>query len=353
MTLQERIEDIRNGLETNRFPNEAAVSQGIVLPMLRTIGWPTDNPTIVYPEYPVRKAKARVDFALCLPPSEPRVFIEVKQVGNIEGGEEQLFRYALREGVPIAILTDGRRWQFFYVNGRGNYEERKVPELDLLKADVEESARCLNRYLNYKSIETGEAITAIEADYHEIVKQREIKTRLPEAWEQLVKEGDEFLLHVVSEKVESLCEYKPTKLQVLGFLKSLKMDEASPVIMKEDEDLTESTTRPPGHPTQLIVTMDNGETINHSYASRTFAEVIEKLGIERVRELGHIVNGIPLISPTKHEKYTPHKYGRYYIVTATSTAEKSRLLKKIADQLGVSLTVKIVPRRTYSHRGRF
>ncbi len=344
MTLQERIEDIRNGLETNRFPNEAAVSQGIVLPMLRTIGWPTDDTTIVYPEYPVRKAKARVDFALCPPPSEPRVFIEVKQVGNIEGGEEQLFRYALRKGVPIAILTDGRRWQFFYINGQGNYEERKVHELDLLKADVEESARCLNGYLNYKSIQTGEAIKAIEADYHDIVKQREIKTRLPEAWEQLVKEGDEFLLHVVSEKVEILCRYKPTKLQVLGFLKSLKVDEAPAVIMKEneDEDLTESTIRTRAHPTRLIVTMDNGETINHRNASRTFAEVIERLGIERVRELGHIVNGIPLISPTKHEKYTPHKYGRYYIVTATHTADKKNLLEKIADQLGVSLTVKMV-----------
>lgn len=105
MTLKEYIEDIRDKLEKREYPNEAAVSQGIVLRLLHVLGWPMYNTQVVAPEYDVEGT--RVDFALCDPPLKPRVFIEVKKVGNIEGGEKQLFQYAFHEGVPIAILTDG------------------------------------------------------------------------------------------------------------------------------------------------------------------------------------------------------------------------------------------------------
>ena len=150
MTLKEHIKDIRNRLEKGEFPNEAAVCDDIVRRLVHELGWPRYQPQIVYPQYPVEGGK--VDFALCHPPSEPCVFIEVKQVGNIEGAEEQLFRYAFRRGVPIAILTDGQKWRFFYPIGQGDYRERKVHELDLIEGDIEESVRHINRYLNYESI---------------------------------------------------------------------------------------------------------------------------------------------------------------------------------------------------------
>ena len=71
------------------------------------------------------------------------VFIEVKQVGNIEGAEEQLFEYAFREGVPIAILTDGREWRFFHPTAQGDYRERKVCELNLSEGIVKKVLNAL------------------------------------------------------------------------------------------------------------------------------------------------------------------------------------------------------------------
>ena len=112
MTLKEHIDEIGAGLETGQYGNEAAVSQGIVLRLLDALAWPRYNIQVIIPEYSV--GGRRVDFALCHPPSKPIVFIEVKQVGNIEGAEQQLFEYAFHEGVPIAILTDGRVWRFFH-----------------------------------------------------------------------------------------------------------------------------------------------------------------------------------------------------------------------------------------------
>lgn len=327
MALKEHIEDIRGGLEANRYPNEAAVSQGIVLRLLGALGWPTFDTQVVIPEYGVEGKK--VDFALCHPSSKPLVFIEAKAVRNIGGGEPQLFDYAYHEGVPIAILTDGQKWRFFHPIGQGNYRERKVYELDVVQDDSKENAKRLDRYLNYESVCTGEAIEAIKEDYETIVRQRQVATRLPEAWNKLVEEADEFLLHAVAEKTESLCGYRPIDEQVLNFLKSLKIE--TPPDPNGNGDLN------PG----ILVTMPNGEIINHSRSVDTFVEVIEKLGVERVRDLNKKYI-IPLISTSKDPTYGQRKSGRYYIMTNTDTKTKRRLLEEIAADLRESLKVEIV-----------
>ena len=183
MTLKEHIDDIRDNLEKELFTNEAAVSNGIVRRILDALDWPIYNPQVIIPEYSV--SGRRVDFALCHPSSKPLVFIEVKQVGNIEGAERQLFEYAFHEGVPITILTDGREWHFFHPSGQGDYRERRVYKLDLIERDSEESDRRLNRYLNYQSIRTGEAVKAIEEDYRNVSRQRQVCNTVARGVEQI------------------------------------------------------------------------------------------------------------------------------------------------------------------------
>ena len=236
MTLKEHIDDIRDALRRKQFTSEALVSQGIVRRLLDALDWPHFNPQIVIPEYPV--PGGRVDFALCHPALKSMVFIEVKQVGQSDGAERQLFEYAFHAGVPIAVLTDGQKWQFFHPIGRGNYEERRVYTLDIIETDNEEIVSCLNRYLNYESVRTGEAAKAIADDYQNVLNQRQIEENLPEAWNKLTEEKDEILLDLVAEKVESLCGHKPTEDQVWDFLESLKRTgfsekPSSPTLRKE------------------------------------------------------------------------------------------------------------------------
>ncbi len=171
MTLKEHIDDIRDKLAERKFRKEAAVSQGIVLRLLKALNWPIFEIQIVDPEFAV-EGRA-VDFALCHPPSKPLVFIEVKNVGQMEGAEQQLFEYALDHGViPIAVLTDGRKWRFFHLMGLEYYRELKVRELDFIKGNTEKIADCLNRYLNYQSIRTDEAIRIMKKDYERTYKQK-------------------------------------------------------------------------------------------------------------------------------------------------------------------------------------
>ena len=343
MTLKEHIDEIGTGLETGQYGNEAAVSQGIVLRLLDALTWPRFNTQVIIPEYSV--GGRRVDFALCHPPSKPIIFIEVKQVGNIDGAEQQLFEYAFHEGVPIAILTDGREWRFFHPTAQGDYRERKVCELNLSEDNSEESAECLNRYLNYESIRTGEAIEAIKADYEKVVQQRQVAKRLPEAWNKLVEEADEFLLHAVAEKTESLCGYRPTDEQVLDFLKSLERKTESQDIYPQPISPVQSTlSRRPrtrnAPQTRLRVTMPNGEVIEHLKAIDTWTEVILKLGPDRIIEVdkGQIISTSPNFRSNRPEV----QHGQYYIAKDYSTKDKKRLLEKIALELGVQLKVEIV-----------
>lgn len=351
MTLKEHIENIRENLKKDLFTTEAVVSGSIVRRLLNALGWPIFDPQVIIPEYSV--GGRRVDFALCPPSSKPLVFIEVKQVGNIEGSEGQLFEYAFHEGVPIAILTDGQKWRFFYPIGQGDYRERKVHELDLIEGDIEESAKRINRYLNYESIQSGKAIEAIKADYEKVVQQRQVATHLPEAWSELVQEKNDYLLLAMMEKVKSKIGYEPTEEQVLNFLKSLQRKIQSPVKNTPSPPIPSvqplSTPRR-GPRTQkapqkrLVVTTPNGEKIEDRKATNTFCEVIEKIGIERVHSLNLGLCAVSLITPIRdwqgtYQQKHESKCGRYYITTHGSVATLAAKLKEIAERLGVNMKV--------------
>ena len=362
MTLKEHINDIRESLEKGELPpNEAAVCDDIVRRLVHELGWPRYQSKIVYPQYPVEGGK--VDFALCHPPSEPCIFIEVKQVGKIEeaDAEEQLFRYAFRRGIPIAVLTDGREWHFFYPIGQGDYRERKVHEINLSEGDSEMSAERLNRYLNYESILTGEAVEAIKKDYEKVVQQRQVATRLPEAWSKLVEEADEFLLHTVAEKTESLCGYRPADEQVLSFLKSLKREtesdrKVSPPPSAQQNLAKGVSTRGPtawkpsrqrrakAPSPRFIVTMPDGEAIERPTKLDTFVDVllklIEMLGEEQV--IGADEEGACISTAPLRPGVQGRRYGNYFISTNHGTEVKERLLNRVAARLGVELRVEIV-----------
>lgn len=217
LSLNQHIEEVRAGLRAGRFGNEAAVSQGVVLRILGAVGWPAYDTQVVMPEFALQGR--RVDYALCHPPAKPRVFIEVKQTGQADGAERQLFEYAFHAGVPLAVLTDGQEWNFFLPAEAGDYGERRVYKLDLLERDVAESARRLERYLSYEATCSGKAHADARADYQDVARERQTRDTLPQAWAKLVEEADDLLVELLADRVESLCGYKPDPNAVAAFLR--------------------------------------------------------------------------------------------------------------------------------------
>ena len=242
MGLEQEIGSIRAGIKSGRFSNEASVSQGIVLRLLHALGWPSYDTDSVWPEYSL--GSRRVDYALCSPPSKPIAFIEVKQIGQSDGAERQLFEYAFHIGVPMAILTDGQEWNFFLPGEQGDYGERRVYKLDIVERDVGECVERLERYLLHSAVASGAAIQAARDDYRNVSKDRQMLAALPKAWSQIIADEDEMLLEIVADRVESLCGFKPAPDMVAGFLKKSMLGRAEvsapralapPVVMRQPQ----------------------------------------------------------------------------------------------------------------------
>ena len=167
--LEEVIQAIRIKLEKG-FPNEAAVSQGAVLPILQACGWNTHDTDEVCPEYGTQD-KQRVDYAL-LRGDKPLLFIEVKhRLDNdrsLDKGIEQLLKYAYDEGVPVAVLTDGDAWFFYWPAApERRYADRLARAIQLTRTEPTEAATILRKYLQKSpDISSTRLRKTIEEDFH-------------------------------------------------------------------------------------------------------------------------------------------------------------------------------------------
>lgn len=97
--------------------------------------------------------------------------------------------------------------------------------------------------------------------------------------------------------------------------------------------------------TGLRVIMPDGRVIAHAKAKDTFIATILAIGIERVRPLGMKFCKIPIISNTRDKKYgrAQHDVGNgWMILTHSSTADKKKMLDKIAKALNIKLRVEII-----------
>jgi len=220
MSLADQISRIQKLLVESNFPNEASISQGIVLPILEEVGWNIHDPRFVLPEYSV--SGTRVDFALFDRHKKPLIFIEVKMLGKIDfnskEAEVQLFSYAFHQGVPFLILTDGKEWNFFLPLEIGSYQDRKLYKLDLLERDQEVIIEKFERYLSYADVISGTALENAKEDFRKLTKSREAELTIPEAWDQLIKSHDKSLIELLADKVEDICGFKPDENDCIHFL---------------------------------------------------------------------------------------------------------------------------------------
>lgn len=208
------------------FPNEQAVSQGIVLRVFQELGWDTWDTSIVWPEY--QTGEGRADYALCHPPSKPAIFTEVKQPGKAEDAVRQALEYAFHAGVPFVVLTDGRTWSFYLPAEQGSYEDRRVYKLDLYERPSAEAADILRRYLQRSRVESGEALECARKEYRSRNRRAQAKAAIPEAWRELVEKGDELLVEMLMGAVESKAGVRPDADDVAEFLVGL----GKPVIVE-------------------------------------------------------------------------------------------------------------------------
>ena len=216
--LTSAIDDLAQRIAAGSYRSEAEISQGVVKRVLHELDWPVFDVQVVAPEFKIGPRKA--DYALCHPPGKPSVLVEVKDLGKADGkGEKQLFEYCFHQGVPIAVLTDGRTWSFFFPAGQGSYEERRFARIDLVEEDSRHSATTLARYLDVGAVRSGDARKRAERDYDAARFQKEAASKFASVWRSLLAGPEPLLLDLFSEEVENATRVRPDPERAAAFIR--------------------------------------------------------------------------------------------------------------------------------------
>ena len=95
--------------------------------------------------------------------------------------------------------------------------------------------------------------------------------------------------------------------------------------------------------TTKSVTLLNGKVIENRFAYETLQEIVMIAGVEKVRALGIIQCGVPLISNTQDNFYNQKEIAKgMYLITHSSTGQKRQQIEKISDALNLNLKVEII-----------
>lgn len=109
--------------------SEALTRYVLIDPLLRGMGWDTEDPEQVRPEW--RGAQGFADYAL-MHSGQPVALIEAKKLGDsLVGGIGQALNYCNTEGINYMVVTDGDRWEMYEVFKQAPLDDRKLLSISL------------------------------------------------------------------------------------------------------------------------------------------------------------------------------------------------------------------------------
>ena len=126
--LRNRIQEHRSAFRAN----EALTRYALIDPLLRALGWNTEDPAQVVPEYSIPSKLANsADYALFTEESRargvPEVVVEAKKLGlALTDAAEQAVNYCAVDGFEYFVVTDGDDWQLFGTRRRGNLDAKRI-----------------------------------------------------------------------------------------------------------------------------------------------------------------------------------------------------------------------------------
>ena len=233
--MQNLLEFIKKLQSDKRFTSfdEAATKQGIVLKILSLLEWDPFNIDEIQPEYAM--GDKRVDFSLRSNNSNKAFVVVEKVAKNLKNSREQLMDFAAKEGVKIAILTNGITWWFFSPHLGDDFEEKNFLRIQINEQKPEQITQRFLEFLSKRSVVSGKAAKAAENIYQAKQKAILIKEHLPKAWQEIMKEPEKWLVDIVVKVTEGLCGHKPDKETVKNFLSSdIEIESKIPTLIKPE-----------------------------------------------------------------------------------------------------------------------
>ena len=129
--LQERIKTHQSELRRS----EALTRNVLVDPLLRVLGWDTEDPNLMMPEFSIDRGFA--DYAL-LKEGKPAIVVEAKSLGTpLNDAAAQGIGYCINDGVRYFAVTDGRQWEVYETHRPVPLSDKKVLSFDIAGPSAE------------------------------------------------------------------------------------------------------------------------------------------------------------------------------------------------------------------------
>ena len=262
--------------------SEDATKMAVVLPVLRRIGWDTENIDEVTPEFSIESR--RVDYALRLD-NKCRVFIEVKKPSedlDNESHQEQLLDYSFRQAVDLAVLTNGVTWCLYLPRAGTDWRSRKFYTVDIIEQQISDVASKLFELLSKNNVRSGDAFKRAEEIHKGRLKKKAIEEALPEAWNKVITEADSLLLDLLAEITERISGYKTELPDVVKFL---KRNEGRFLLLPSD-DIPEPQDSPKRRPQAGSVSAEpsNHQKISQHALIPHIVAIVKKHGGQAAKE---------------------------------------------------------------------
>jgi len=187
LEMKDILRDIQNKLSNHVYKNEEHVRLSLVSRILNELGWNLWDPNEVNSEFTVipHEDQSRIDLALFSTPYFPSVFIEIKAVGKLEGNidqiERQLRDYNRNNTALFSIITDGRKWRFYYSQTGGEFSQKCFRAIDILDDNFDDVELAFYAFLSKGEITNGSAEREAQNYLRLNQKQRAMEDALSEA----------------------------------------------------------------------------------------------------------------------------------------------------------------------------
>ena len=112
-------------------------------PILRSLGWPVDDPSRVLLEH--RDNGSRLDYVLLDPEGNPLAVVEAKRVDQDHSDRlrGRVSGYAVALGVPFAALANGARWEAWQIVAGVSSRRTHFVQKNISSGDLDDIATSL------------------------------------------------------------------------------------------------------------------------------------------------------------------------------------------------------------------
>jgi len=211
-SLARRLRELAGDFEHGNFKARRDIEEGVLLPLLRHLGWDVEEPRVVVPGF--ETPGGVVDFALGHPPGHPRILVRIgAPPGSVDAPGDHPFRDCSIPAIQLAVSEDGRRWRFHFPAGRGSIRNREFARFDIVGDASEDVAEAFDTYLSFHAVKPGEAFRDAERKY----RDRRFPAEAHGAWRRSVA-GREVLRRFLRELQEAV-GVPADRRRALGFVR--------------------------------------------------------------------------------------------------------------------------------------